>query len=96
MRVARLEEQFAGITALLRGVDDRLRKIEVDGAEIKGRLSSLSNVDERLRRIEAEASEIKGRLSNLPTTWAMIATVIGGQVALAGLLLGAFKLSGAH
>jgi hypothetical protein len=32
----------------------------------------------------------------LPGTWAMIVTVIGGQVALAGLLFGALKLSGAH
>lgn len=69
-RVTRLEDQFARIEALLKSIDERVRKMEID------------------------AGELKGRLTAMPSTWAMIATVIGGQVALAGLLLGALKLAG--
>lgn len=71
-RLIRLEDQFIRIEALLRSIDDRVRKLEID------------------------AGELKGRLASLPGTWAMIVTVIGGQVALAGLLFGALKLGGAH
>ncbi len=69
-QVARLEDQFGRIKGLLRGIDERLRKFEVD------------------------AGEMRGRLSSLPDTWAMATTVIGGQMALAGLLFGALKLGG--
>ena len=72
IRVARLEDQFTRIEALLRSIDDRMRLVEIN------------------------AGEMKGRLGSLPGTSAMIATVIGGQVALAGLLFGALKLGGAH
>lgn len=72
VRVARLEDQFGRIETLLRVIDDRLRKFEVD------------------------AGEMKGRLSGLPSTWAMVTTVIGAQVALAGLFLAALKFSGSH
>jgi hypothetical protein len=71
-RMVRLEDQFTRIEALLRGIDDRVRGIEVG------------------------AGELKGRLASLPGTWAMIATVIGGQVALAGLLFGALRLGLPH
>ncbi len=71
-RVTRLEDQFSRIEALLKGLDDRVRHVERDTAETKG------------------------RLANLPTTWAMIATVIGGQVALGGLILAALRIAGAH
>lgn len=71
-RVARLEDQFGRIEALLRGIDDRMRKFEVD------------------------AAEMKGRLSGLPSTWAVVTTVIGGQITLVGLLFAALKLTGPH
>ena len=71
-RVTRLEDQFSRIEALLRSIDDRVRKLEID------------------------AGELKGRISSLPGTWAMIATVLGGQVALAGLLFTALKFGGMH
>lgn len=71
-RVAKLEDQFGRIEALLHGIDDRVRSIEINAAEMKGRLSSL------------------------PGTWAVITTVIGGQVALAGLLFAALKFGAPH
>lgn len=71
-RVARLEDQFGRIEVLLRGIDDRMRKFEVD------------------------AAEMKGRLSGLPSTWALVTTVIGGQITLVGLLFAALKLIGPH
>ena len=71
-RMARLEDQFARIETLLRRIDDRVQKLEVEGGELKGRLAAL------------------------PTTWAMIVTVIGGQMALASLLFGALRFSVLH
>jgi hypothetical protein len=40
-RLQRLEDALPRIEALLRGVDDRLRKVEVDLAEMKGRIANL-------------------------------------------------------
>jgi len=71
-RVARLEDQFGRIEVLLRGIDDRMRKFEVD------------------------AAEMKGRLSGLPSTWALVTTVIGGQTTLVDLLFAALTLIGPH
>lgn len=68
IRMARLEDQFSRIETLLKGIDERVRAVEL------------------------ELRESKGRMSNLPTTWAMIVTVIGGQAALATLLFSALKL----
>ena len=68
IRMVRLEDQFSRIEILLKGIDDRVRAVEL------------------------ELRESKGRMSNLPTTWAMIATVVGGQVGLVALLFTALKL----
>ncbi len=71
-RMTRLEEQYSRIEALLRGVDDRLRKVETDIAELKG------------------------RVANLPSTWAMVTTMLGGQITLAGFLIAIIRIVGAH
>ena len=42
----------------------------------------------------SDTSYIRGRLESLPTTWQMVATVLGGNVALASLLFAAVKLLG--
>jgi hypothetical protein len=72
MRLQRLEDTFPRIEALLASVDDRLRKVEIDLAEVKG------------------------RIAHLPSTWAMITTMLGGQVAFAAAILAILKLVGAH
>jgi hypothetical protein len=71
-RMARLEEQFSRIETLLRGVDDRLRNVETDIAELKG------------------------RVANLPSTWAMVTTMLGGQITLAGFLIAIIRIIGGH
>jgi chromosome condensin MukBEF ATPase and DNA-binding subunit MukB len=72
LRLQRLEEALPRIEALLRAVDDRLRKVEIDLAEIRG------------------------RIANLPSTWAMITTMLGGQVAFAAAILVILRIVGAH
>jgi uncharacterized coiled-coil protein SlyX len=71
-RMTRLEEQYSRIETLLRGLDDRLRKVESDIAELRG------------------------RVANLPSTWAMITTMLGGQVTLAGFLIAIVRIVGGH
>ena len=68
----RLEATLARIEALLKGVNDRLRKVEI------------------------ELAEVKERVTNLPSTWAMITTMPGGQIALAAAILPMSRIVGAH
>ena len=36
--------------------------------------------------LRVDIAELRGRVVNLPTTWAMLTAIIGGQVTLAGLV----------
>ena len=56
----------------------RLARLEEDSKEVRA----------DMKRVLADLSYVKGRLESLPTTWAMITTVVGAQLALAGLLTG--------
>jgi transposase len=70
--VQRLEDTCQRIEALLTRIDDRLRKVEIDVAETRG------------------------RIAQLPSTWAMITTMPGGQVAFAAAILAISKIAGSH
>jgi septal ring factor EnvC (AmiA/AmiB activator) len=72
MRLQRLEDTLPRIETLLASVDDRLRKAEIDLAEIKG------------------------RIAHLPSTWAMITTMLGGQVAFAAAILAILRIVGSR
>jgi phage shock protein A len=72
IRVQRLEDTCQRIEALLTRMDDRLRKVEIDVAEMRG------------------------RIAQLPSTWAMITTMLGGQVAFAAAILAILKVTGAR
>jgi hypothetical protein len=90
------------------GMETRLTAVETDVRDIKSALqrieSLLGKVDDRLRNLESESlpamaidlAELKGRIQNLPSTWSMIATVIGGQIALAGMLFGGIRFLSGH
>jgi hypothetical protein len=71
-------------------MERRVTQLEADFREIMGQLTA----------IRADLAEVKGRVTHLPGTFTMITTVIGGQVALAGILaaafFGALRLSGLH
>lgn len=92
-RVTRLEDQYGRIETLLRAIDDRMGRIDDRVGRIEDRVEQLGD---RVRHIEIDVAELKGRIVNLPTTWAMITTMIGGQIALAGILLAAFRFAGVH
>jgi hypothetical protein len=72
MRLQRLEDTFPRIEALMKSIDERLRKVEI------------------------ELAELRGRIANLPTTWAMISTMLVGQITLAGFLLAILRVVGTH
>jgi len=82
MRLQRLEETFPRIEALMRSIDDRLRRVE-------------TAVD-RVRNVQIELAELKGRVANLPSTWAMVTTILGGQVAFAAVLVAILRLAVPH
>lgn len=66
------------------------------------------NMEARLTRLEAviegmrsdmsatrsDTSYMRGRIESLPTTWSMIATVIGGNIALAGVIFAIARFFG--
>jgi hypothetical protein len=58
-------------------MDARLTRLESDFALMRADLSAT----------RSDTAYIRGRLESLPSTWQMIATIIGGNVALAGLIL---------
>ena len=72
MRLLRLEDTLPRIEALMRSVDDRLRKVEVDLAEMKG------------------------RVTHLPSTWAMVTTILGGQIAFVAAIFAILRFGGTH
>ena len=74
-------------------MEARVTRLEDQFTRIEALLRS---IDDRVRNLEIGAGEMKGRVANLPSTWALIGTVIGGQIALAGLLLGAVRFGGGH
>jgi hypothetical protein len=71
-------------------MERRVTRLEADFHEIMGQLTA----------IRADLAEVKGRVTHLPSTWAMVTTMIGGQITLAGFLaaafIGALRLSGMH
>ncbi len=72
MRVQGPEDTVSRIARLIRSNNDRLRKVEIDVAETKG------------------------RMTHLPSTWAMITTMLGGQVALAVGILTMTRMAGSR
>ncbi len=66
------------------GMEARIARFEEDFRAMRADVSAT----------RADVSYIRGRLETLPTTWQMIATVLGGFVALVGAVLGAVKLFG--
>ncbi len=106
-RVTRLEDQYGRIETLLRAIDGRMGQLDGRMGQLDDRVGRIEDrvgriddrveqLGDRVRHIEIDVAELKGRIVNLPTTWAMITTMIGGQIALAGILLAAFRFAGVH
>lgn len=79
MRVQRLEDTLPRIEVLMKSLDDRLRRVETEV--------------ERVRDVQIDLAELKGRIVNLPSTWAMVTTILGGQIAFAAVFLALFRLA---
>ena len=75
---------------------DMEARVAILEAQFKRIEALLGTIDGRLQNLAVEVAETKGRIANMPSTWAMIGTVIGGQVALAGLLFIAIKFGSGH
>jgi len=78
-RVQRLEESMLRIEALLKGLDDRMGKL-----------------DERMRNVEVDIAEMKGRMTHLPSMWAMLTAIMGGQIAFGAVMATIFRAAGLH
>jgi hypothetical protein len=65
-------------------LEDTLHRIEGLLASLDGRMGK---IEDRLRGVEIEISGMNGRMTKLPSTWAMITTTLGGQIAFAGTIV---------
>lgn len=95
-RLRRLEDSIPRIEALMTRMDDRLRVMETDIGEMKGRTAPLLTLGDKVDKLAIDVAEVKGRVTHLPSTWAMITTMLGGQIALAGLLATILRLLPPH
>ncbi len=59
---------------------------------LAGLRSELAGVKADTHQTRIDIAEMRGRISQHPSTWQMVTTIIGGQVALAALLAGAVTL----
>jgi hypothetical protein len=82
-RIARLEDAMSGIPVALGRLEERSVAAEARFDRLDRRLD---RTDAKLDGIAAQLAGISGRLEMMPSTWQMIVAIIGGQVALAGLL----------
>jgi hypothetical protein len=67
-------------------LEQRVERLENESREFR----------DDLRQIRTDLAFIRGRLENLPSTWVMLTGIIGGQIALAGVLIAASRLLGNH
>ena len=95
-RLRRLEDSIPRIEALMTRMDDRLRVMETDIGEMKGQTAPLLTLGDKVDKLAIDVAEVKGRVTHLPSTWAMITTMLGGQIALAGLLATILRLLPPH
>jgi hypothetical protein len=81
-----------------RSMEMRVQRLEDTLLRIEGLLASLDarvgKIEDRLRSVEIELSGMNGRMTNLPSTWAMITTMLGGQIAFAGTIVAILHLTG--
>ncbi len=82
------------------GMEQRVIRLEEQFVRIEALLlridDRVNRLDERLRHLEIEVAGLQGVITNLPSTWAMLTMMLGGQIALAGILVGALRLGGLH
>ncbi len=88
--MTRLEQQFDRIETLLHGIVASVADLGDRMGALELRMETL---DDRVRKLEIDGGELRGRVYDLPSTWAVVTTVIGGQITLAALLLGALKFA---
>ena len=74
-------------------LEDQFGRIE---QLLNGLNERLQRLDDGVRAVEVSNAELKGRVGQLPSTWVMITTILGGQIALAGVVAAILKLAGAH
>jgi archaellum component FlaC len=75
-----------GMEARVQRLEDMLQRVE----------ALMKSVDDQLRRVEIELAELKGRVATLPSTWAMVTTIVGGQGAFAAVLLALLRFAAPH
>lgn len=74
-------------------LEQRVERLEDESREFR---DDLKQIRTDLAQMRADLSFIRGRIEMLPNTWVMLTGIIGGQIALAGVLVAASRLLGTH
>ncbi len=77
-----MEERVRELQRATAGIRDALARIE----------AKLDGVEKETNTVRSDLSYLKGKLEGIPSSWQMIATVIGGNIALAGMFYGVLRL----
>ena len=56
----------------------------------------LNSLDDRMRHVEIDIAEMKGRMSQLPSMWAMLTAIMGGQIAFGAVMATILRAAGLH
>ena len=79
-------------------MDQRVSRLEQDGLDFRDDMKAiradLNSIRADQAAIRSDLGYVRGRIEQLPSTWVMLTGIIGGQIALAGLLVAASRLLG--
>jgi hypothetical protein len=100
-RVVKLEEAMGDIRVQLAAIAEKLAvlpkleaKLDIMSSQVGGvRVELASQLGDmrldmanQLRPVRSDLDNLRGEVARMPSTWAMVVAIIGGQVALAGLI----------
>lgn len=86
-----LEQRVAALEEKVGRIDATLQRLEPKISEMVGELRQIPKVADYMTlrtdvaAVRERVAEMQGRLANMPTTWGLIAFVIGSCLASAGL-----------
>lgn len=80
------------LEGIAKAMKNGLARLEAGQHRLDARMEALAEGQTKLRE---SVAELRGQVRNLPTTWAMLVAIVGGQVALAGLVFAALRFNAA-
>ncbi len=95
-RVSRPEQDMGQVKGSLIRIETAMKELRDEIAQMRADHAQMHADHAEIRadhaQMRIEAAEMRGLVRNLPTTWAMLTGIIGGQIAFVGVLVAAAHL----